>query len=268
MLKECRNCKESKDISLFHYYKKANNKLGYKPDCKLCANAKNKIYAKEYRKTDNYKKSIIKYQKTNKYKSFVKDRLIIKNKIKFINIYLHKCKCCKSMFYNKESDLKYELCLKCNTEENQINFYNKYKTTLRDCVCSDCGKTYLGKMENKRCYDCRGKVKKESRKEFYIRYGRTHKDRAKYFGCYYEKVDKIKVFERDKYICKDCGIKCNPNQHYNKRDYPTLGHIVPLSLKGSHTYANVQCECRDCNTLKSNKIFNQQLTIFFNGGTG
>ena len=167
------------------------------------------------------------------------------------------------MFYNKERDLKYCLCLKCNTEENQIKFYDKYKHTLRDCICCDCGKQYKGKMANSRCDNCRDKADKEYNRQFNKRYGRTHKDRAKYFGCYYEKVDKIKVFERDKYICKECGIKCNPNQHYNSRDYPTLGHIVPLSLKGSHTYANVQCECRNCNELKSNKIYNQQLTIFY-----
>ena len=69
----------------------------------------------------------------------------------------------------------------------------------------------------------------------------------------------------DKYKCKECGIKCNPDNHYNSSDYPTLGHIVPLSLKGSHTYANVQCECRNCNTNKSNKILGQQLTLYYGG---
>jgi len=266
--KKCNNCGIIKEINQFHkYYRKKINSERIQSVCIDCANKRSRNFGKKYRQTEAYLEAQNRYKQTDKYKLYVKNRLIKERKIKYIDIFLYKCKCCESNFYNKDNDLKYCLCLKCNTNENQIKFYDKYTHTLKDCICSDCGKSFEGKKDNTRCNNCRNKAKKEFRRRYGRRYGRTHKDRAKYFGCYYEKVDKIKVFERDKYICKECGIKCNPNQHYNKRDYPTLGHIVPLSLKGSHTYANVQCECRNCKELKNNKIINQQLTIFYNGGT-
>ena len=73
-----------------------------------------------------------------------------------------------------------------------------------------------------------------------------------------EAVDVTKVFERDGYRCGICGRKtlqskrgtCHPRA-------PELDHIVAIALGGSHTYANVQCACRECNGAKGASALGQ-----------
>jgi len=43
--------------------------------------------------------------------------------------------------------------------------------------------------------------------------------------------------------------------------YPTLDHLIPLSLGGSHTYENVKCACLRCNCKKSSDAANDQLLL-------
>ena len=66
-----------------------------------------------------------------------------------------------------------------------------------------------------------------------------------------EAVDVTKVFERDGYRCGICGGKTLQSKRgtYHPRA-PELDHIVAIALGGSHTYANVQCACRKCNSAK------------------
>ena len=263
--KKCTNCNEIKSIDKFYKYIRKNGRECLVPQCIECNNKRNREFSNKYRQTDNYINSQSKYKKTDKYKTFVKNRYIKRMKIKYVDIYYYQCIHCDNNFISKKEDKKYHLCKKCNNDDNQRNYYDKHKKNEKQVICVDCNRKYIGKMINSRCDYCRYKKEKEHNRTYKKRYGRTHKDRAEYFGCYYEKVDKLKVFERDKYKCQECGIKCNPDNNYNSRDYPTLGHIVPLSLKGSHTYANVQCECRNCNTNKSNKILGQQLTLYYGG---
>ena len=149
-----------KEINEFRKYTRTSKNYkcrGVYSYCIDCANKRSRNYGKKYRQTKAYLESQNKYKKTNKYKLFVENRLIKKRKIKYIDIYLYRCKCCESNFYNKDNDLKYSLCLKCNTNENQIKFYDKYAHTLKDCICCDCGKKFKGKRDNTRCDNCRDK---------------------------------------------------------------------------------------------------------------
>jgi len=263
--KKCTKCNELKPIGEYHRYKRNNGRECISGKCIVCSNQTSREYSIKYRTTQNYIDSQNRYKKTDKYKLFTKNRGILNRKVKSIDIFYYQCINCYNKFISKKEDKKYHLCKKCNTEDNQINYYNKHKPKQKTVNCIDCNRKHISTKINSRCDYCRYEKQKEYNRELKKRYGRTHKDRAKYFGCYYEKVDKLKVFERDKYKCKECGIKCNPDNDYNSSDYPTLGHIVPISLKGSHTYANVQCECRNCNTNKSNKILGQQLTLYYGG---
>jgi hypothetical protein len=267
--KKCTNCNQIKAISEFYKYTRKNGRECIMAKCIECENQRNREFSEKYRQTQSYINSQNRYKKTDKYKLSQRNLSIRRIKIKYVDIFYYQCINCNSNFISKNENKKYHLCKKCNTEQNQINYYDKYSVKPKTVNCIDCNKEFIGKFINTRCDNCRDKKQKEYKKEYHRKYekkyGRTHIDRAKFFGCYYEKVDKLKVFERDKYKCKECGIECNINQHYNARDYPTLGHIVPLSLKGSHTYANVQCECRDCNENKNNKILGQQLTLYYRG---
>lgn len=86
--------------------------------------------------------------------------------------------------------------------------------------------------------------------------------RARSKGCDSERVDPIKVFDRDNWRCALCGVKTPRSLRgsYNDRA-PELDHIIPLSLGGPHTYINTQCACRRCNGMKSNKPMGQMLLV-------
>ncbi|WP_369598523.1 HNH endonuclease [Sinorhizobium meliloti] len=74
-------------------------------------------------------------------------------------------------------------------------------------------------------------------------------------AAYVERVDPIKVFDRDKWKCQICGVK-TPRKLRGTMDdrAPELDHVMPLSLGGAHSYMNTQCACRKCNREKSDTL--------------
>lgn len=81
--------------------------------------------------------------------------------------------------------------------------------------------------------------------------GSTHRRRAKKFGCHYEAVDRLRVFDRDGWRCQLCG-KATPRRLLGRRVdlAPELDHVVPLAAGGAHSFENTQCACRRCNMAK------------------
>lgn len=77
------------------------------------------------------------------------------------------------------------------------------------------------------------------------------KRRAKMRGLLADRIDPLKVFERDGWRCHLCGIKtkralrgrCDPLA-------PELDHVVSLAAGGAHSWGNVACSCRACNHAK------------------
>ncbi len=90
-----------------------------------------------------------------------------------------------------------------------------------------------------------------------------HKRRALKMGVEYEVFNSNEIFERDGYICQNCGCKTRPDfkNPYHPL-YPNLDHIIPLSQGGSHTRLNTQCLCRQCNIVKHNTGTGDQLRMF------
>lgn len=75
-----------------------------------------------------------------------------------------------------------------------------------------------------------------------------------------ETVDPFKVFDRDGWRCKLCGIKTPKAKRGTYDDNaPELDHILPLAKGGEHSYLNTQCACRKCNATKSDKPLGQLL---------
>lgn len=64
------------------------------------------------------------------------------------------------------------------------------------------------------------------------------------------------IYERDKGICYLCDSKLKFNES-------TLDHVIPKSKGGHHGLANLKLCCKDCNSLKDNKLLSElDLTIF------
>lgn len=74
-------------------------------------------------------------------------------------------------------------------------------------------------------------------------------------------VRRYAIFERDGYRCHLCGKRTKPDADYLDPRSPTLDHIVPLSLGGTHTRENVATACRSCNSRKSNRGTGDQLAL-------
>lgn len=73
-----------------------------------------------------------------------------------------------------------------------------------------------------------------------------------------EKVDPVKVFERDAWRCGICHQKTIRSKRGTTHPRaPELDHIVALANGGEHTYRNTQCACRQCNAAKGASNYGQ-----------
>jgi len=127
--------------------------------------------------------------------------------------------------------------------------------------CSCCGVSFTpahGGTET--CSKaCRRKLNHRARKHT----GKNHRKRARYHGVAYEPVNRLKLFERDRWRCQVCGVKtpkrlmatCEPNA-------PEMDHRIPMAMGGPHTWANCQTACRKCNAQKGATIIVGQLPLF------
>ena len=176
----------------------------------------------------------------------------------------HYCDNCYKLA--KPIRIGYRNCMKCGVlVVGRLVGFNRRK------YCRCCAKEITKKNEEAKrkteAYKERMKAKRktEAYKERRRIYKRNtglsnHRRRARYYGVYYEPVNRSKVFKRDKMCCQVCGIKCNKKQ--NDSAQATLGHIIPLARGGPHTYTNVRTECRACNVSRGVDYSNEQLTIF------
>ena len=141
---------------------------------------------------------------------------------------------------------------------------------VKQCKC--CDKEYVpvstGGRPSVYCSDqCRERGRALSRTIGHrvnrLKYGTTHRKRARQAGVAYEPVNKIKVFDRDGWRCQICG-KNTPRLRMGgmTTNAPELDHRIPLSKGGGHLYVNVQCACRKCNNDKGNKTEAGQMPMF------
>jgi 5-methylcytosine-specific restriction endonuclease McrA len=63
----------------------------------------------------------------------------------------------------------------------------------------------------------------------------------------------LDIFERDGWICQICGLHLDPEVKFPSNDSPSIDHIIPIALGGTHTLANVQAACMGCNRRKGGR---------------
>lgn len=101
-----------------------------------------------------------------------------------------------------------------------------------------------------RCDDCAVERKRAERRRRTAIFGRSFRSRARAYGVEYEPVNRTKVFERDRWVCGLCSKKVKRAAAVPDPLAPTLDHVLPMSVGGPHTYANVQCAHFICNSTK------------------
>lgn len=123
-------------------------------------------------------------------------------------------------------------------------------------ICVGCGNMYMKTKDNIRyCSEKCANRQQDRRKEY------KRRIRTKVNGNFDNNITLDKLIYRDKNICYLCGKKCNvldfiikDNTFIAGNYYPSIEHIKPLSLGGTHTWDNIKLAHRICNTLKGNKI--------------
>ena len=121
----------------------------------------------------------------------------------------------------------------------------KYKQ-VKAKSCLMCGGFFIG--TGKYCSDeCRTQalnhyysLKKEKRR----RSSFTKDSRA---------ISVKSVYERDNGVCWLCGGLCDINADPNSNEYPSVDHVLPISLGGMDEWGNVRLAHRYCNSLRGNR---------------
>lgn len=121
---------------------------------------------------------------------------------------------------------------------------------LTEKSCAHCSTDFFRSSKHQKFCSHACKQSAESLR----RGGNSCRRRARKFGCEWQFVDRILVFERDGWRCKFCGIP-TPRRLLGTRETnaPVLDHVVPLARGGAHAYCNVQCLCHGCNGFKGSK---------------
>lgn len=131
----------------------------------------------------------------------------------------------------------------------------QHEARRREIVCPVCGETFITYKANQitcspECGRKRANIRHTRRKDT-----RISKDK---------RIDKISLdvlFQRDRGVCHICGKQCDWND-YTQTDtafiagnlYPSVDHVVPVSLGGADAWDNVMLAHMLCNSRRGNRI--------------
>lgn len=120
------------------------------------------------------------------------------------------------------------------------------KTPVRCAVCDAEYCRVPGAWNHGLCSD-------ECSEAHYAALGRAAnlRRRARIYAGERDRIDPIRVLERDKWRCHICGVKTPKALRGTMDDRaPEMDHIVAIADGGTHTWGNVACACKRCNRIK------------------
>lgn len=120
--------------------------------------------------------------------------------------------------------------------------------------CTICGKPFKTWRSKKGC--CSNKCRKRLQSLYSLKRYNRYKETSQSKDINLERLAK-----RDNDQCQICGLFVNwdDKQIINGKTicgnmYPSIDHIIPISLGGSHSWNNIQLAHRICNSKKGNRI--------------
>lgn len=156
------------------------------------------------------------------------------------------CKHCGKSFVLPRRSKK-EPMIYCSNACKFLDMTNPTKGTQR--TCSECGVVFVSwsgwdKRNVKFCSD-KCATSNENRKRNAI-----HRGASSVIG----KVNLFEVAERDKWTCGICYKNIDMNLKFPHRMSASIDHVIPVSIGGVHSIANVQLAHLSCNASKGNKL--------------
>jgi len=165
------------------------------------------------------------------------------------------CVICHKPFFGYS---RVECCsLSCSSKKSALtNKANGRQITEdKQKVCVVCGGLFwvdhshlYSKGCSKRCYDAL--YRKNNRDKCRDKLQRYN---AKKHGNIVEQFNPLLIYERDNWICQICGKKVKRNGKAHHPLQPSIDHIIPISLGGSHSRLNVRCTHLNCNLTRGNR---------------
>ena len=152
---------------------------------------------------------------------------------------------------------------KCREKGREWYFHNKEKA--KKYAQDSLEKRRI--RDRKRRVENRDKIRAAARKWYRANPGyainNSHKRRllARNSEAKGEFISIMVLCEKDEWICRICGNPVEKNKIKDRKEGPSIDHIVPLSKGGSHTWKNVQLAHRSCNFSKRSKVLKQK-TLF------
>jgi 5-methylcytosine-specific restriction endonuclease McrA len=113
---------------------------------------------------------------------------------------------------------------------------------LVSVTCDHCGESFATRKSELRCPPCRLRARQRHR--------RSDRQRAVDNGVDYEPIDRLRVYDRDGWVCQLCDLPVDPSLRGPDVMCASLDHVTPIALGGPHIYANVQLAHFLCNSQK------------------
>ena len=130
----------------------------------------------------------------------------------------------------------------------KLGWVSYEETQSKDRYCERCGKEYRSPyLSRVHCSDfCRDADADDRRKS----------RGTKLYHGWISKFVRLKIYERDNYICWLCNEPVDRDADPQKDDWaPSLDHVVPRSRGGSHDPENLRTAHRWCNSVRSDNDY-------------
>lgn len=178
-------------------------------------------------------------------------------------------------------------CTKCGQVKSLSDFYKRldsHQTQCKECQLKAHKQHYKANAEllRQRAKDYRAKnpekvkaarlawkqANKEKNVESVLRYQRKYPEKHTAATAAYRarNKDKYRNYSQNRRVRKENNgvflitdkelsrILSRPCANCQSFDRPTLDHIIPISLGGTHSIGNLQALCMPCNSSKANRV--------------